>query len=143
MPKYLQIYERYWASALHTFRGLCIGACRGNSYINSEKGMLAEGKTKPKKKNKPERATCQRTTVLQGSTVCKALRLTDGLIKLATCKHAALSRDSDAGSDHYLSPRCPTKHLQGTARPRNKQNTKDNGADEYSEGSQRYYLIHL
>jgi len=46
MPKYLQIYERYWASALHTFRGLCIGACRGNSYINSEKGMLAEGKTK-------------------------------------------------------------------------------------------------
>jgi len=124
--------------------GVCALARAGEiRTLTAKKACWLREKQNQKKKTKPERATCQRTTVLQGSTVCKALRLTDGLIKLATCKHAALSRDSDAGSDHYLSPRCPTKHLQGTARPRNKQNTKDNGADEYSEGSQRHYLIHL
>jgi len=93
--------------------------------------MLAGGKQNQKKK------TNWNELPAKGLRSCKAAQFARhcDFIKLATCKHAALSRDSDAGSDHYLSPRCPTKHLQGTARPRNKQNTKDNGADEYSEGS--------
>jgi len=136
---------------------LCIGACWGTWYINNKRHA---GLGVKKNQNKqaatwansreigylPKEQSSARQHSLQATATVQLSRLNDwlrGLIKLATCKHAALCRDSDTGCAHYLSPRSQTKHLQGTARPRNKQNTKANSAYEYSKASQGWTKAYM